>query len=140
MQDGFYIGPLKIYYYAIIIILGVLAAIALSLKEIKRRNLNPELLWDMIPWLLVFGLIGARIWHVFTPSKSLGVGVDYYFSNPIQILNFRRGGLGIPGAILGGVLGLGIFAWKRKINFLTRNCMVRQAHFHGQFISHRKID
>lgn len=119
MPDGFYVGPLKIYFYGIIIMLGVLAAIRVSIKEAKRRNLDSECVWDMVPWLLILGLIGARLWHVLTPSKSLGAGVEYYFNNPLEILNTRKGGLGIPGAIIGGVIALWIYTRKKNLNFST---------------------
>ena len=119
MSDGFQIGPVYIYYYGVIIMIGALAALWLSLREARYRDLDPEVVWDIVPWLLVAGIIGARLWHVFTPSKSMGAGFDYYLSNPIEILKIRKGGLGIPGAILGGVVALIIYARKKKIDFYT---------------------
>lgn len=119
MSDGFQIGPVYIYYYGVIIMIGALAALWLALREARHRDLDPEIVWDVVPWLLIAGIIGARLWHVFTPSKSMGAGVDYYLSNPIEILKIRKGGLGIPGAILGGVVALIIYARKKKINFYT---------------------
>lgn len=119
MSDGFYIGPVYVYYYGIIIMIGALAALWLSIREAKYRGLDSEVVWDVVPWLLIAGIIGARLWHVFTPSKSMGAGVDYYFSNPIEILKIRKGGLGIPGAILGGVIALVIYCRKKKLNFFT---------------------
>ncbi|MHB8808010.1 MAG: prolipoprotein diacylglyceryl transferase [Anaerolineaceae bacterium] len=119
MSDGFYVGPVYIYYYGVIIMIGALAALWLAIKEAKHRGLDSEIVWDVIPWLLIAGIIGARLWHVFTPSKSMGVGMEYYFSNPIEILKIRKGGLGIPGAILGGVIALLIYCRKKKLNFFT---------------------
>ncbi len=119
MSDGFYIGPVYIYYYGVIIMVGALAALWLSLKEAKYRDLDPEVIWDVVPWLLIAGIIGARLWHVLTPSKSMGAGVDYYFSNPIEIFKIRKGGLGIPGGILGGIIALVIYSRKKKLNFFT---------------------
>lgn len=119
MTDGFYIGPLKIYFYGIIIMCGVLAAIWISIKESKRRGLDSEYIWDMVPWLLLSGIIGARVWHVLTPSKSMGVGANYYFSHPVEIFNIRHGGLGISGAVIGGFVALLIYSKKKGLNFLT---------------------
>ncbi len=119
MSDGFYIGPIYIYYYGVIIMIGALAALWLALKEAKHRGLDSEVVWDVVPWLLIAGIIGARIWHVLTPSKSMGVGFEYYIQNPIEILKIRKGGLGIPGAILGGVLALVIYCRSKKLNFFT---------------------
>ena len=117
MIDGFYIGPLKIYFYGIIIMVGVLVAVWISIRETKKRGLVSEIIWDLVPWLLVSGIIGARIWHVLTPSKSMGVGNNYYFSHPIEILNIRQGGLGIPGGVIGGAAALIIFSKKNNLKF-----------------------
>ena len=119
MPDGFYIGPLKIYFYGIIIMVGVLAAVWVASKRAEKRQLDSEYIWDMVTWLLIAGIIGARLWHVLTPSKSMGVGAEYYFSNPLEILNIRQGGLGIPGAVIGGVIALIIYTRKKRLNFFT---------------------
>jgi len=119
MPDGFTIGPLKIYFYGIIVMVGVLAAVWVAVKESKRRGLDSEYIWDMVPWLLILGIVGARLWHVFTPSQSMGVGPEYYFSHPLEILNTRNGGLGIPGAVLGGIIALLIYTKRKGLKFLT---------------------
>jgi len=119
LSNGFFIGPLKIYYYGIIIMFGVLAAVWVSIKETEWRGFDSEYIWDMVPWLLVFGIIGARLWHVLTPSQSMGVGANYYFSHPIEIFNIRQGGLGIPGAVIGGFIALLVYSKKKGLDFLT---------------------
>ncbi len=98
---------------------GVLAAIWISIKETVHRGLDSEHIWDMVPWLLVSGIIGARLWHVLTPSESMGVGADYYFSHPIEIFNIRQGGLGIPGAVIGGFIALLVYSKKKGLDFFT---------------------
>ena len=117
MIDGFYIGNFKIYFYGIIIMFSVLIAIIIARRRSVLYGQDRELIWDMIPWLLVLGLIGARFWHVLTPSESLGVGAGYYFKHPIEIFNIRQGGLGIPGAVIGGALGLWIYCKKKGLHF-----------------------
>jgi phosphatidylglycerol:prolipoprotein diacylglycerol transferase len=110
--------PFKIYFYGILITLGVIAAALLSVREAKRRGLNSELVWDMLFWLVLAGIIGARLWHILTPSKSSGLTTMYYLTHPLDIINFRSGGLGIPGAVIGGAIALLIYARKHKLNFL----------------------
>ena len=119
LPDGFYIGSFKIYFYSLIIIAGVLAAVWLSIKEARRRNLDTELVWDMVPWLLIAGIIGARLWHILTPSASMGITASYYFQHPLEILATRKGGLGIPGAVIGGAIGLYLYCKRKKLNFAT---------------------
>lgn len=98
---------------------GVLAAVWVSIKETERRGFDSEYIWDMVPWLLVSGIIGARLWHILTPSQSMGVGANYYFSHPIEIFNIRQGGLGIPGAVIGGFIALLVYSKKKGLDFLT---------------------
>lgn len=120
MINGFTIFGYKIYFYGIILMLGALAAAWLATREAKRRGWNPDVVWDMLPWALVGGIIGARLWHVFTPPASMveqGITTMYYLTHPLQILNVRNGGLGIPGAVMGGALAVFIFARKNKQSF-----------------------
>jgi len=119
MIDGFYIGSFKVYFYGIIIMAGVLLASLVSNRRAQKYNQEKDVIWDMLPWLLITGIIGARIWHVLTPSESLGVDASYYFTHPLEILNIRKGGLGIPGAVLGGAFGLWLFCRKKNVSFLT---------------------
>ena len=98
---------------------GFWQPLQISVRGAKRRGLDSEIVWDMVPWLLIMGIIGARLWHVFTPSRSMGVGPEYYFSHPLEILNTRQGGLGIPGAVIGGVIALLIYTKRKKLSFLT---------------------
>lgn len=111
---------IMIYYYALIIISGAILAAFLASKESKRRGLDPDMIWDMLPWVLIAGIIGARLWHVFTPSASILVdGKNPYFINPLQIFNIRHGGLGIPGGIIAGALAVWFYSRKKKLNFFT---------------------
>jgi phosphatidylglycerol---prolipoprotein diacylglyceryl transferase len=110
-----------LYFYGIILMSGALTGGWLAYKEAARRGHDPEIVWDMLIWLIVGGIIGARLWHVFTPSPSLvaqGIDTWFYLTHPFDLLNVRRGGLGIPGAVIGGVLALFFFARKNKLNFV----------------------
>ncbi len=120
MPQGFNIGPLTIRFYAILIIIGAIAGAWLAARQAKKHGEDSEIIIDMLPWLLIAGIIGARIWHVFTPSASniaQGVTTENYLKNPIEILKMWNGGLGIPGGVIGGALALIIYTKARKLNF-----------------------
>jgi phosphatidylglycerol:prolipoprotein diacylglycerol transferase len=121
MLSSFNIGPLTIHFYGIVIMLGVVAATYLARREANRRGQNGELVWDMLVWMLIAGIIGARLWHILTPSPSLvaqGVTTYYYLTHPLDAIAIWNGGLGIAGAVAGGAIALYFFGRRHNLPFL----------------------
>jgi phosphatidylglycerol---prolipoprotein diacylglyceryl transferase len=117
---GFQLGPFFIHLYGVIIMSGALLAAFLTAYEAKRREENPELVWDALSIVLIGGVIGARLWHILTPPPSMvaqGITTMFYLTHPLDALAVWRGGLGIPGAVIGGMLALYWFAKRRKLNY-----------------------
>jgi phosphatidylglycerol---prolipoprotein diacylglyceryl transferase len=120
--DGIQIGPLYIHFYGVLIMLGAVAAAFLVSSQAKRRGLDPEQVWDMLPWLLVGGIIGARVWHILTPPPSMvaqGITAGYYLTHPLDAIAVWRGGLGIPGAVIGGLIALYIYCRRKHLQILV---------------------
>ena len=114
------IGPLMIRYYGIILMAGAMAAAFLAERVARRRKQPTDLVWDGLVWLLIGGIIGARIWHILTPPPSMverGITTWFYLTHPLDAINLPAGGLGIPGAIIGGGIALYWFTRRRKISF-----------------------
>ncbi len=117
---GIQIGPLFIRYYGIILMLGAIAAAWLAERQARRKGYDGEIVWDGLIWALIGGIIGARIWHILTPPASMvevGITTQYYLTHPLDALAIWRGGLGIPGAVIGGGLGLYLFSRRRDVSF-----------------------
>ncbi len=120
MPNGFEIAGFTIPFYGIILMSGALLAAFLATREAKRRGHDPEIVWDLFIWLLIAGIIGARLWHIFTPSPSAiaaGRTTIFYLTHPLDLINLRSGGLGIPGAVIGGAIALYFFARKHGLRF-----------------------
>jgi phosphatidylglycerol:prolipoprotein diacylglycerol transferase len=111
---GIRLGPLYVHFYALILLAGIVAAAWLSARRAKARGLNPEMVWDGLMWAIIPGLIGARLYHVLTPSPASGLSLRYYLEHPEQILAIWNGGLGVYGAVAGGLLGIWIYARRKK--------------------------
>ncbi|MCJ7695989.1 MAG: prolipoprotein diacylglyceryl transferase [Anaerolineaceae bacterium] len=121
MREGIQIGPLLIRYYALIIMLGVIAAAWLSTVEAKRRGQKSDYIWDALPWVVIGGIVGARIWHILTPPASMvaqGITTKYYLTHPLDAIAIWKGGVGIPGGVIGGALALLIYTKRTKTKFL----------------------
>lgn len=120
MPTGFQLGPLYVRYYGIILMIGAVAAAFLAEREARRRGQNSEIVWDGLIWVLIGGILGARLWHILTPPPSMvdaGITTYYYLTHPLDALAIWRGGLGIPGAIIGGGIAMYLFCRKRKLDF-----------------------
>ncbi len=121
-MPGIQIGPISITYYGIILMVGALAAAFLAEREARRKGLSGDVVWDALIWVLIGGIVGARLWHVLTPPPSMvaqGITTGYYLTHPLDLINTRAGGVGIPGAIIGGGLALYFFTRRRKLSFAT---------------------
>jgi len=108
------------------------------LTDAPWRSYNPDHVWAGLAWCLVLGVIGARLYHVFTPSPSMAaVGINSpldYFRNPMQLINIRSGGLGIFGAIAGGALGLLLYARRHRIGAIIWADLVVAGMAIGQYV------
>ena len=104
-------------YYGFILMLGAVAGAWLATREAKRRGHEPDIVWDLFIYLLIGGVIGARLWHILTPPPSSGVTAAWYFSHPLDALAVWKGGLGIPGAVIGGAIVLYFYSRKYKLSF-----------------------
>ncbi|MBK0421471.1 prolipoprotein diacylglyceryl transferase [Leucobacter sp. CSA2] len=98
----FQIGPLRIYFYALCIILGIIIAGIWTARRLKQRGGEGGATLDFLVWALVLGIVGARLYHVATHfGDYFGPG-----KNPLEIFAFWNGGIAIFGSLLGGAIGV----------------------------------
>ena len=117
IREGIIISPLFLHYYGLIIMLGVIASVYLASRIGKKRGYSEDTYWDMVPWMLIAGILGARLWHVLIPSVSSGINFLWYLKHPAEILAVWKGGLGIPGGVIGGCFGIWLFTRRRHISY-----------------------
>lgn len=119
-MDGIPLGPVFLRWNGLLIMLGFAAGGILATREARRRGIDPEIILDLVLPLLVWGTIGARLWHVLTPplsSVQLGLTTGHYLTHPLDLFAIWIGGLGLPGALMGGAIGLFLFCRKYGLNF-----------------------
>ena len=115
---------LAVYWYGVLIVGGIMLGAYTVSFEVQRRGMDPDHVWGGLVYAVVLAVIGARIYHILTPPPSMceSIGICTpldYLSQPARLLDFRSGGLGIFGAIIGAIVGLIIYGWRYKIDWLA---------------------
>jgi phosphatidylglycerol:prolipoprotein diacylglycerol transferase len=105
------IGSFTIRWYGVMIATAALVGLWLAGREGVRKGLEEQKVQNLALFVIVGGIIGARIYYVLFSDLS------YFLAEPLSLLAFWQGGLAIHGAIIGGTL-VGIwFTWRGKIPF-----------------------
>lgn len=94
ISRGFTIFGFDIYWYGVVIAIGVLLAIAYGLKRAESFGIDPDSMIDVALYTIPVAFLGARLYYVLFED------LDAYLANPISILDLRDGGLGIYGGII----------------------------------------
>lgn len=111
----FDIGPVRIHFYALFILLGIALAIWIGSLRFKARGGKPGLILDIAIWAVPFGIVGGRIFHVLTHwNFYFGEGKDLS-----KVFAVWEGGLAIYGALILGTVGAYIGSRVSGVRFLS---------------------
>ncbi len=108
VPQAFYIGGFRVALYGCMIALGMLLGILTAARIAGKTGQSEETYWDISIWLIVFSVIGARIYYVI-------FFWDAYKDDLSQIFNLRAGGLAIYGGVIGGVLTAYVYCTVKKL-------------------------
>ncbi len=104
------LGPLSIHWYGIIILTGMILGYYLANRETIKKGLPEDLFMDLMMYIIIFSLLGARLYYVF-------FNLDYYFFNPLDIIKVWEGGMAIHGGLIGGFLAGLIYTRTKGYSF-----------------------
>jgi prolipoprotein diacylglyceryl transferase len=109
------LGPLRIHFYALFILTGIILALLLTESRLKARGVEAGVALDVSFWAIPFGILGGRFFHVITHPN------DYFFQGADLLAPFRiwEGGLAIYGALMLGAVGAYIGSRKSGIKFTS---------------------
>ncbi len=99
-----------IYWYGVLMALGIVIAVLLAMREAKRKQMNEDTVLDLCLIIIPCGVVGARLYYVLFE-------LDQYLSDPIRMLYIWEGGLAIFGAVIGGLIGMALYSYKKKLRF-----------------------
>ena len=101
---------IRIALYGIIIGIGMLLALTYVVREAKTTGQNPENDWDLFAGLIIFSVIGARVYYVV-------FFWDMFKDDIWSIFNIRNGGLAIYGGVIAGAVTVFVYSKKKKLSF-----------------------
>lgn len=101
-----YLGPVPVRAYALFILLGIVVAVVWGDRRYRARGGSPGVVADVATIVVPVAIVAARLYHVVTSPAA-------YLNDPVAALYIWRGGLGIPGGLLGGVLA-GLWVCRRR--------------------------
>lgn len=104
------IGGFNIYWYGVVLALAMILALAVFLYLGKIKGLKVDDILDVATWLIIGGVIGARIYDVI-------LELPYYLNQPLNVFKIWQGGLAIHGGIIGGLIVLLFFSKFKNLNF-----------------------
>ena len=104
----FSIGNISIRWYSILILIGIVIAILLAEKEAKKFKFDKDFIFDIAFWVIIFGIIGARLYYVI-------FNFSLYKHDLLGIFKVWNGGLAIHGGIIAGLITLLIYCKNKNI-------------------------
>lgn len=118
------IGDLKIAWYGLIIVTGIILTALYVLWRAKKQKISSDTIMDLALVLVLSGVVGARLYYVLT-------SLDKYDSI-LEVFEIWKGGLGIYGALIAGAIALVVMCRIKKLNFFQMADIILPAVFIGQ--------
>lgn len=102
------IGPVRIFSYGVMVVLGFLAAVWWSVRSGRRRGLAEDDVLDAAVWVFLPALVGARLLYVWLNRSD--------YTTLLDLFRVWEGGMSFHGGLLGGVAGGLLYAWRRGVS------------------------
>jgi phosphatidylglycerol:prolipoprotein diacylglycerol transferase len=109
---------LPIRGYGVMLLLGITTGVGMAMYRARQGGLDPEVILSLAIWLVVCGVIGARLFYVveYWHDKFAGLGPR---ATLLEILNIPEGGLVIYGGFIGAAVGFVLFVRKHGLPMLA---------------------
>ncbi len=121
------IGKLSIYTYGFFIAIGFLVGIAIARQEAKRVGEDPEKIMDLSFYVLVFAIVGSRLFYIVTNPEM-------FLAGPLEILKLWKGGLVFYGGFIAALIAALIYLKKKKMPLWKTADIITPSLPAGQFL------
>ena len=107
--SAIHLGHVAIQPWGIMVALGFLAAIYIAVKEARRKKEDVNKIYDLVFYIILSGIIGARIAYL----------IEYWeeISSFIDVFKIWEGGLSFIGGLIGALIAVFAYVKLKKLNF-----------------------
>ncbi len=127
----FGVTGIPIFGYGFMMFIGFVSAVTLASRRAQSQGLSPDVIWDLAPWLLIPGILGARFFHAVQYRQELFADCRFFADYLSTFLNLSRGGLVLYGGLIGGAAGYYVFCRRRKLHVLGLADLITPSVFIG---------
>ena len=117
----------NIYFYGVIIAIGLLLSVWYGLKRSKQFGLKDDDILDGVLFIVPFAILCARLYYCIFQW-------EHYKSDPVSILFIWEGGLAIYGGVIGAAIGVVVFSRVKKVSLPAVLDLVAVSFLIGQAI------
>ncbi|MEI6437866.1 MAG: prolipoprotein diacylglyceryl transferase [Candidatus Omnitrophota bacterium] len=103
-----HIGPIPVYSYGLMLALAVAVSSQLLARDARKIGILPDVIYDLVFWVVVCGILGARVFYVF-------LNLNVFVKAPLEIVMLWKGGLAWQGSFAGGLLAGILFIRRYKL-------------------------
>jgi phosphatidylglycerol:prolipoprotein diacylglycerol transferase len=122
---------LPIFGYGAMMFVGVATATVTASRRVKAIGQPPEVIWDMLLWAVIPGLIGARLIYLAQNGRQVFRG-----ATGLEVLKrsiaLWDGGIVFLGAVFGGIAGIVVYCRRRRISALAMFDVLAPSLFVGE--------
>ncbi len=111
MKELISFGPVHIYFFGLMIAIGIISASIFAVKQAEKRGVSEDSMLNLIIIVVIAGVVGARLFYILFYNPS------FYFKNPSEILKIDEGGLSIHGGVFLAIAAGYLYSLKSKISF-----------------------
>ena len=125
-----HIGPLKIHWYGLAYMAGILMGwcYAVYLAQRYETGITKHMIENSVSWILVGIVLGGRLGHVILYDPIA------YFQTPWEILKVWKGGMSFHGGLAGVIISLALYCRQHKVSFLKLTDILAAATPIGLFL------
>ena len=119
------LGFISIKWYSVLILIGVIIAMFIIIREAKRYDYSSEFVFNLLFWTIIVGIIGARLYYVVFNYEM--------YNNFSDIFKVWEGGLAIHGGIIFGTITAILYCKRykvrtiRMVDFMVPGMLIAQA-------------